>query len=266
MNYYDHHIGDYAKKAGHLTILEDGVYCRFLRIYYDTEAPLMLDLEKLRRKVGARTPEELTAFDAVLNEFFVKEDDGYHQGRCDESIAKYRALCEHNRTVGARGGRPKRAVTAVEPENNPDGYRVEPERNPLHTPDTIHQLIPSSNEDLPTATLPPCPTQKLLAVFGEQVPELSQPRRELWDGSAGAEAMRQRWKWLLSAKRADDTRYAETTEQGIDWFGRFFQNVAASDFLTGRAGKWKADLSWLMKKENFAKVVQGNYANKEATP
>lgn len=115
--------------------------------------------------------------------------------------------------------------------------------------------------------MPACPTRLLLGLFKTKVPELPQPRAELWDGSAGAEAMRQRWRWLLSpaALREDGTRYATTTAEAIDWFSRFFDKVAASDFLTGRSGGWKnCDLTWLMKRENFIKVVQGNYNRDEA--
>lgn len=100
-------------------------------------------------------------------------------------------------------------------------------------------------------------------MFAELVPELPQPRRELWEGGKGADAMRQRWKWLLTAKRSSNgQRYASTTDEGAEWFRRFFEQVAASDFLTGRNGAWRnCDLAWLMNRENFAKVVQGNYAN-----
>ena len=129
---------------------------------------------------------------------------------------------------------------------------------PTCPPEVISEL--SQEPDNSSPETPPCPTQRILAIFGERVRDLAQPRRELWDGSVGAKAMRDRWKWLLSAQRADGQRYAETTEAGLEWFGLFFETVADSDFLTGRsAGKWRADLTWLMKKENFSKVVQGNY-------
>jgi hypothetical protein len=120
-----------------------------------------------------------------------------------------------------------------------------------------------ADESLPM--VPPCPHRKLLAMFAQKVPELPQPRAELWAEGTGADAMRQRWKWLLSADavREDGTRYATTSAEALDWFGRFFDAVAASDFLTGRSGSWgNCDLGWLMKRDNFVKVVQGNYANK----
>jgi hypothetical protein len=118
----------------------------------------------------------------------------------------------------------------------------------------------------PGSAIPACPGRQLLTLFKAKVPELPQPRPEMWDGSAGSEAMRQRWRWLLSpaAVREDGGRYANNPAEAVDWFGRFFDKVAASDFLTGRSGGWKnCDLTWLMKRENFMKVVQGNYDNKD---
>jgi uncharacterized protein YdaU (DUF1376 family) len=90
VNYYEHHIGDYDKKTSHLTACEDGIYCRMLRRYYDTEAPLISDVVELKRKVRARTKEEKLAVDSVLAEFFFLEADGWHQKNCDEVIDSYR--------------------------------------------------------------------------------------------------------------------------------------------------------------------------------
>lgn len=168
---------------------------------------------------------------------------------------------------GVKGGRPKANKGGY--ETPLPGFEEPPPSSSSSSASSPSGLIPASNEALPAEPPPEppeppsCPTQRLLTAFGEVVPELPQPRRELWDGSAGADAMRQRWKWLLSAKRRDQSRYATTTDEGIDWFRRFFQSVNESDLLMGRIGKWRADLAWLMKKENFAKVVQGNYTNKE---
>lgn len=129
--------------------------------------------------------------------------------------------------------------------------------------------IPDSNESLPAAaqpSIPPCPVRQLVALFVDRCPTLPKPRIELWKESQGAEAMRQRWKWLLSADTVRDNgeRYATSASEAIEWFGRFFDAVNESDFLSGRTGNGKFDLSWLMKRENFMKVVQGNYKNKGA--
>lgn len=117
----------------------------------------------------------------------------------------------------------------------------------------------------PDHGIPACPLKQLVGLFALKCPTLPKPRYELWKDSAAAEAMRQRWKWLLSvdAVREDDSRYATTPAEALDWWGKFFENVHASDFLSGRSGGWKnCDLGWIVKRENFMKIVQGNYANK----
>lgn len=89
MNYYDRHIGDYVRDTAHLTMLEHGAYTLLLDRYYATEKPIPAD--KAHRVTRARTKEERAAVDAVLEEFFVLEQDGWHSGRCDSVIEDYQA-------------------------------------------------------------------------------------------------------------------------------------------------------------------------------
>lgn len=89
MNYYEHHIGDYAAATSHLSLIEDAVYSRMLRRYYLQESPLPADWRMVAKLTGARTEEELEAVRAVLDEFFSLSDDGYRQKRADEVIAAF---------------------------------------------------------------------------------------------------------------------------------------------------------------------------------
>lgn len=90
MNFYPHHIGDYSKDTSHLSMVEDGAYRRLMDRCYATEKPLPLDPREIYRVARANTATERKAVDAVLAEFFCKEDDGYHQKRCDEELALFR--------------------------------------------------------------------------------------------------------------------------------------------------------------------------------
>lgn len=94
MNYYEHHIGDYAEATAHLTFIEDAAYSRLIRKYYAQERPLPADLKAVQRLVGARSKEEREAVDTVLNEFFTLDVDGWHNGRCDAEIARYMGKAE----------------------------------------------------------------------------------------------------------------------------------------------------------------------------
>lgn len=89
MNFVDLHLGDYEAATAHLTILEDGVYGRMLRIYYRTEKPLPADLKQVCRLVRAISKPERDAVEQVLADFFTLEADGWHQARCDEELQRY---------------------------------------------------------------------------------------------------------------------------------------------------------------------------------
>lgn len=90
MNYYEHHIGDYAEATAHLTFVEDAAYSRMIRKYYATERPLPADIQEVQRLMRARTKAEKTAVETILHEFFTLEEDGWHNARCDEELARYR--------------------------------------------------------------------------------------------------------------------------------------------------------------------------------
>lgn len=114
MNYYEHHIGDYAEATAHLTLLEDAVYSRLLRKYYATEQPLPADKKKLARWVGAvGNKDALAALDAVLDDFFTLKEDGYHQARCDAEIGAF------------RDGEPERELKKQNEKNRMDNHRKE---------------------------------------------------------------------------------------------------------------------------------------------
>ena len=88
MNYYPHHIGDYAKVTSHLTLIEDGAYRRMLDLYYATERPLPEDISALCRLLRARDKDEKDAVETVLKEYFTLTTDGWRKARCDEEIIR----------------------------------------------------------------------------------------------------------------------------------------------------------------------------------
>lgn len=159
MNFYKHHIGDYAQATGHLSFVEDAAYSRLLRKYYAEEKPLPVDLKSVQRLVGARTPEERDAVQAVLEEFFHLENDGWHNKRCDEELSKLRSVKEINRRIAKDREAAKRA-TSVERTQHGENFErdtvrdhnsterdelstlravSEKKREPSHKPLTISQ-------------------------------------------------------------------------------------------------------------------------------
>ena len=130
-------------------------------------------------------------------------------------------------------------------------------------PENQSEAADQADQPATKQKLPACPHLELLDIFAEKLPELPQPKPELWEG-ARAKALAARWKWCLTAKKRNGERYATTKAEALDFFERYFGYVAKSDFLTGRDGRWSGcDLAWLVKADNFAKVLQGNYENRQ---
>jgi uncharacterized protein YdaU (DUF1376 family) len=132
VNYYERHLGDYAKDAGHLSMLEHGAYSLLLDRYYTTEQPIPQG--QAYRICRARTRDERAAVDTVLAEFFVLIDGAWTNGRADREITKMQAKVKAAQENGKRGGRPKR--TKEEPSENPVGSDWVTQTKAHQSPDT----------------------------------------------------------------------------------------------------------------------------------
>lgn len=164
MNFYKHHIGDYAQATAHLSFVEDAAYSRMLRKYYAEEKPLPADLKAVQRLVGARTREEKEAVGLVLEEFFTLAADGWHNKRADAELGRANAQAEANRKVAEEREAKRRARAEAERSGNADStnrglseheslrrqeHESLPSREPSQTPDTRLQ---TENQERATAT------------------------------------------------------------------------------------------------------------------
>lgn len=146
MNYYEHHIGDYMKDAAHLSMLEDAAYRRLLDAYYTREIPLPADAAACCRLIRASGKAEFAAVDAVLREFFVLQDDGWHQKRCDREIARYLDKVEKAKQAAFASVASRRA--SAERTLSERSTDVQPR---AHVPDTSNQTPVTNNQEIPTA-------------------------------------------------------------------------------------------------------------------
>lgn len=103
--------------TAHLTPLEECFYRRAIDFYYLNEKPLPKETQSVFRRLRAITQEERDAVINVLNDFFVEQDDGFHNKRCDSEIAEYHQNANKNRENGKKGGRPSK--------NKPSGNQNE---------------------------------------------------------------------------------------------------------------------------------------------
>ena len=139
MHYYEHHLGDYAEATAHLSFVEDAAYSRMIRKYYATEKPLPAEKISVQRLIGARTKEEREAVSAVLEEFFELREDGWHNTRCDEEIARFQdKQAKAKRSAEARWNKLK-SHTEGNANASPDAMRTHSEGNAHQAPSTKHQ-------------------------------------------------------------------------------------------------------------------------------
>lgn len=89
MHYYKFNIGDYRRDTAHLSHLEHGIYRALIDSYMLDEKPLSADIKEIERKHMIRTSNEKKALRNVLSDFFIFENEGFFNARCDEVISSY---------------------------------------------------------------------------------------------------------------------------------------------------------------------------------
>lgn len=242
MHYYSHNIGDYRRDTNHLTLLEHGAYRQLLDTYYLTEKPLALNHADLMRTHCARSADEVQAVENVLRDFFVETEEGYIHKRCDIEIEAF-----HAKSTSARESA-KARWDRVRAEKDADAMRTHSEGNANHKPITKNQEPEDKSSCDQQAESPKADRidyGSVTSSFSEHLGALPQPR----------DMTEKRRKMVRSIVKRGG-RYAEP-----EFFAKFFAYVAKSDFLMGRGAKpWHGCcFDWLLKPENFQKIIEGNY-------
>jgi hypothetical protein len=118
-------------------------------------------------------------------------------------------------------------------------------------------ICPPDGEPKPKK-LPECDHKAVIELYHQNLPTMR--RVEVWNETR-AGYLRQRWREVAAElAQANDIDANDV----LNWWGQFFQSVSKSRFLTGRVnGKdgraFVADLEWILKPSNFAKIVEGKY-------
>lgn len=172
--------------------------------------------------------------------------------------------------MNPKGGTPKvtpiRSVTY--PELTPKGTPKEephtsesPNKDKVFTNvNTVEKNKNSSGDDPSDSSIPSCPHSDLLALWDEIMPpHVRRPRASMWTrGRAGHRNLVARWKWGFATRKTSGEKIYEDLESGLAWWRKLFSRAAESGFLT--EGRF-FDLDWLLKADNFRKVIEGNYSS-----
>jgi len=145
MHYYKRNIGDYAKKAGRLSMLQHGSYTLLIDACYDREQ--FPTLEQAIEWTWASSREEIEAVTFVLKKFFTLEGGVYVQKRIQEEIAEYHIKAETNKRIATEREtkRKERSTVRVQHVN---------EAPPNHKPITNNHKPITNNNNIKTVEKP----------------------------------------------------------------------------------------------------------------
>jgi uncharacterized protein YdaU (DUF1376 family) len=131
MHYYKRNLGDYAKKAGRLTMLQHGAYTLLIDSCYDRE--VFPTLEQAIEWTWASTEAEVEAVKFVLDRFFIlDESNKYIQDRILQELLEYHAKADKNKQIAIERETKRR-------ENNTNRSQLVHETTPNHKPRTKNQ-------------------------------------------------------------------------------------------------------------------------------
>ena len=248
MHYYQFHIGDYKSHTSHLSVIEDIAYRRLLDFYYLHEKPIKQ--HDIARQIGMREYEQEVL--SVLDEFFLSTVEGFVSLRANKEIENYHSKIQQASKAGKASAerRFNARSTDVQPTNNQEPITIN------HKPDI--SICPPSGEPEVGNGLPKCNHQGVIDLYHKHLPTLR--KVEVWN-DARKGYLRQRWREV-----ADEL--SKTKEIGapdiLGWFAEFFDHISQSRFLTGKVNSkdgraFVADLEWILKPSNFAKIIEGKY-------
>ena len=108
--------------------------------------------------------------------------------------------------------------------------------------------------------IPDCPHEQIVAAYHELCPML--PRVRSWTKARRAKLNA---RWRDRAVHGNSGSGYATAQEGLAYWRRLFEWIAESKFLTGQVpgrdsrAPFIASLPWLVREENFFKVIEENF-------
>jgi uncharacterized protein YdaU (DUF1376 family) len=250
MNYYTHHLGDYAKDTRHLSLVDHGVYRLLLDHVYATEAPLPDDFGAVCRICGAVSRTEKESVRRILDAYFPLHGGARFNKRASLEIEAYAKKVNKCRSAIAIRWQNERNTDVSHSDNvrNTDGHTEGIPRARASIPQSPNTNLqsPEANPHPPAgggavAEFSHVPTDAEVIAFGaafagEPASGAPGPMPPDWlaeqlRGFHGRREFPIQWRRLLvAAWRADFRRYTQSGSGGE-------KNAAAPAWQTVQASK-----------------------------
>ena len=254
LHYYKRNIGDYAKKAARLTMLQHGAYTLLLDSCYDRET--FPTKEQAIDWCWASSQDEIDAVEFVLTKFFTLEDGVYIQERVFQDLDKYHQNAKINKRIAIeREAKRKENDTKRAPCVNaspPSLNEPPPNHKPLttnHKPLTNNKHLVETNvstTDEPIADKQKnCPHMRIIDIYHQKLPELGRIAIDRWKGSKRENWLQARWR---ESEKHQDLEFWE-------WYFSEIKSLSGGFYVGNNDRTWKPNLEWLVKRENFDKMI-----------
>jgi hypothetical protein len=117
----------------------------------------------------------------------------------------------------------------------------------------------NAEPEVATVKLPECSHKAVVTLYHEVLPTLN--RVEVWNDYRQG-LLRSRWREVAQELVKDKQPSDEAAI--LNWWRSFFGYIGKSKWLTGRVegnrdSPFKADLEWIIRPKNFAKIIEGAY-------
>lgn len=226
------------------------VWCYLLEVLTDTE-DLCIDIDNMAGLLSADFDIDRERLMGIVGYclqvgLFVKDGSMLYSKRHRERIM---GVLDYAREKSERG---RKAVMARWNRNSSSNTTEIPSDTDVIQPNTNKTREEESREDKTRKekTRVEYPCAEIVKVWNEVCVSLPKVLRL-------SDARRDKVKARLREWGGDNP------EEMIAKAREFFNRIEASDFLTGRSGKWKASFDWLFdSRNNWIKVAEGNYDNK----
>ena len=122
--------------------------------------------------------------------------------------------------------------------------------------------LSSPNGDSPTSgagrpnSIPNCPHKQLIDLYHEILPEC--PRVRVWKSRTRLNYSGGRWADMWRMIK-DEEGKPPNADRLLQAFRTFFDWIRESEFLMGRSSDFLTDLEWLLKPNNWEKILNNRY-------
>ena len=245
--WFPFYVGDYLAATQRLTAQEHGTYVLLILDGWMNGPPP--DDPATLAKIARATPEEWAKLDPAMRPFFKIRRGRWIHTRIEVERKRAQNRYESAAKNGSLGGLKKQLNHKL--ASDPTFSLVAKRYRPPEGAD-----VPERAPEIPKHV--PCPHAEILALWAEVLPELPRHDPHQWHETRRAH-LQARWRETAVLKGW------KSPGEGLAYLRALFAFIGTSKFLTGKvpargdAVPFMAELEWVAKRANWAKIIEGKY-------